>query len=653
MSSVRTYLRRVPAFDKLLVVIAAAGLLVFATGLEGSLSTFLTFAGFFAAIVVVARLTVRYRHTFLWSLRNRLLVAYVFIAVVPMILMLGMAGLCAYIGYTQLAAYLIYQDVQERLELVAGAATVIVDTPQSALARPDAAVLGEPASAVVQTVADRLPGLRVRVGEGEEILKRSGESVHYRGLVQRGDTVWLEAVVARGTGDKRRVVSVGVPLSEELLDSVATDLGPLRFTITRPAKDTDSKIGQLSFGDLNLIQQATVSATDRPLPPPVNILDRGVTGISKMDVLYLDGHAGQDKSAVFASVLTRPSLLNQRLFNAPGDVGGLLVTGLVVVGLIFLVLEIGALRTGVVLTQSITRAVADLYKATEHVQQGDFSYRVRAHERDQLGALGESFNAMTGSVEGLIQEQRQRQSLENELAIAQQVQGQLFPQALPQMPGLTLAAVCRAARVVSGDYYDFLTLGSNRLGFAIADISGKGISAALLMANLQAALRSQIVLDGANWMQTAQLVSRLNRHLFLNTSAERYATLFYAVFDSETRLLHYTNAGHLPPLLVTGEKVRHLEEGGMVVGLFDGCEYQQGIIKVEPGSLLVAYSDGLIEPENVYGEAFSIERLASEVVRNAAFPPQQLAEGLVQAAEEWAGTPEQADDMTVIIARLE
>jgi sigma-B regulation protein RsbU (phosphoserine phosphatase) len=260
---------------------------------------------------------------------------------------------------------------------------------------------------------------------------------------------------------------------------------------------------------------------------------------------------------------------------------------------------------------------------------------------------------MTSSVQGLIQEQRQRQRLENELAIAQQVQGQLFPQSLPQTPGLQLAAVCRAARVVSGDYYDFLSLGHDRLGIAIADISGKGISAALLMANLQAALRSQVVLDGAFTLQTAQLVSRLNRHLFLNTSSERYATFFYSVYDPATRILHYTNAGHLPPLLLVGAEVRQLADGGMVVGLFDACEYQQGTVQVAPGSLLVAYSDGLIEPENVYGEQFGVERLAEQLLRERELPVQDLAESLVRAAEEWGGTPEQADDMTVIIARVQ
>ena len=181
MSSVSRFLRRIPAADKLLAAVAAAGLLVFSAGLQGGLSTFATFVGFSAGIVLLARLFARYRQQFLWSLRNRLLVAYVFIAVVPMILMAGMVGLSAYIGYTQLAAYLIYQDVQERLELVAGTATVLLDSPEAAQGRPNHAITAEPASTVIETVADRLPGLRVRMGEGDEVLKRSGGNARHDG----------------------------------------------------------------------------------------------------------------------------------------------------------------------------------------------------------------------------------------------------------------------------------------------------------------------------------------------------------------------------------------------------------------------------------------------------------------------------------------
>jgi sigma-B regulation protein RsbU (phosphoserine phosphatase) len=216
-----------------------------------------------------------------------------------------------------------------------------------------------------------------------------------------------------------------------------------------------------------------------------------------------------------------------------------------------------------------------------------------------------------------------------------------------------VAALCKAARVVSGDYYDFIALAPHKLAIVVADISGKGISAALLMASLQAAVRSQLLLGDFDPENTAELTSRLNRHLFLSSPEDRYATLFFAVYDAQQRLLRYTNAGHLPPLFVHDSRAVRLEEGGMVVGLFDECEYQQGTVRVEPGSVFVAYSDGLTEPENVYGEQFGIRRLTEEVIRHRLVAAGRHADLLVQAAEEWAGTPEQADDMTVVVARFE
>jgi phosphoserine phosphatase RsbU/P len=303
-----------------------------------------------------------------------------------------------------------------------------------------------------------------------------------------------------------------------------------------------------------------------------------------------------------------------------------------------------------VLTRTITAAVAELYDATSHVRRGDFNHRVRVRRHDQLGALGESFNEMTSSISELIQEQRQLQRLENEVALAREVQSQLFPQSLPSLPGLQLGAICRPARVVSGDYYDFILLSPSRVAIALADISGKGIFAALLMASLQAALRSAATFDGRNG--TASLVARLNDHLFRNTSDDRYATFFYAVYDSDTRTLTYTNAGHLAPFFVYQGNIQHLDEGGTVVGLIPDSTYSQGTIHVEPGSMLVAFSDGLTEPENVYGEEFGTQRLKDEVLRHVNLPPDRLAANLIAAAEQWSGAADQADDITVLIARM-
>src|SRR5207245_152230 len=253
-------------------------------------------------------------------------------------------------------------------------------------------------------------------------------------------------------------------------------------------------------------------------------------------------------SPVLVSFSVRPSQLNRRLLRSLGEFAGTAVTTLLVVGIFFLVIEVAALVTGIVLTRTITRAVSDLYGATQYVQAGDLTHRVRIKRNDQLGALGESFNSMTSSISALIEEQRQRQRLENELSIAREVQEQLFPQALPSLPGIQLEAICRPARMVSGDYYDFIRLGPTRLGIALADISGKGISAALLMASLQAALRSQVQLDGRLSENTADVVSRLNRHLYHSAAEERFGTPFHPISDRTMPPLPFPNTPHLLPL---------------------------------------------------------------------------------------------------------
>jgi len=344
--------------------------------------------------------------------------------------------------------------------------------------------------------------------------------------------------------------------------------------------------------------------------------------------------------------------LSRRIFATLGELRDSYLLLLIVVGVVFLFIEAAALATGIVLTRRITRAVADLYRGTQYVQAMDFSHRVQIEKRDQLGELGESFNKMTGSIANLVEEENKRRRLENEISIAREVQNQLFPSTLPSVPGVEIEAICKAARSVSGDYYDFIQLSPTHIAIAIADISGKGISAALLMASLQAALRSQMLAEGSERLSMVELVSRLNKHLVRNTGDDRFATFFIAIYDSATRTLRYTNAGHLPAFLICSGASQQLDKGGMVLGVQEDYAYEEGSLTVRPDSLLIGYSDGLIEPENVYGEEFGIRRLQEAAVRVQGAAPLMVAESLMAAVEEWAGTPEQADDMTVIVARL-
>lgn len=661
----RAFWRTTSLLDRLCTILLVLCILAWTTPL-GRYVSFLRgwlILIFLAALVfLVVRVGRWVRRRLLWGLRNRLIVAYVFIAVVPVVLLFALAGVSAYLLYFQLGAHLLSDDLSQRVGAVASVADTLARTLQAeSTNRKPAAIadiLGSPGvSALLAGARQYLPGLEVHTSEMQgPIGSNHRPEQDFSGLVQAGGTLWIEAVVPGNFGTRSSgypaadELFVRVPLTGALLQTLALDLGPVQLTTFRPATSSDRPADVFSLNGQHLVRVSQVSSV-RPLPPKHTWYDIVISGSSTLDaVLAEKGQPSAITVPVVAAFSMRPWQFNHRLFAALGAVGDPLVIALFLIIFVFLALEVAALITGIVLTRTITISVDDLYEATRHVRQGDFTHRIYVRNRDQLGVLAESFNAMTSSVAELIEEQRVRHRLENEISIAHEVQTQLFPRELPTAPGLELAAICRAARTVSGDYYDFLQLGPSRIGIALADISGKGISAALLMASLQAALRSQAILDGRR--STAELVETLNRHLFLNTSDDRYATLFYAEYDAASRALRYTTAGHCAPFFVADGKVQKLDEGGTVVGLFDHADYQQGSIRADVGGLLVAFSDGLLEPENVYGEEFGSDRLAAEILRLRELPAERLAENLLASVEQWAGTPEQADDMTVIVARF-
>jgi sigma-B regulation protein RsbU (phosphoserine phosphatase) len=561
----------------------------------------------------------------------------------------------SYLLYLELGAHLLHDDLQERVSIIAtqteSIANAIEHESDAGTSPRDESILGHADVAeAIDAAKAYWPALRVRLNGGQHVLQtRNG--ARFSGLAEHEGKLWFAAAEKRDTGSGAFTLVVSAPVTPELLDGFTSELGPIEVVLWRPATATDPTSGLRYTGvDRSYVTGQQILSRNRTLAASSGILDFKVSGLSVFEATYMEDGKEAGTVPVLASFSLRPSALNKRLFTTVGAIGPLLITVLLAVGVVFLLIEIAALATGVVMTRTITRAVDDLYEATVRVRSGDFGPRIRVHQRDQLGALGASFNEMTSSISELIDEQGKRQKLENEIVIAREVQSQLFPQVLPSLPGLQLAAICRPARVVSGDYYDFITTGPHCVAIALADISGKGIFAALLMASLQATLRSQAALDQD--CGTAELVSRLNRHLFRNTSDDRYATFFYAVYDAQARTLTYTNAGHLGPFLVEGDTVKELTEGGTVVGLFEEYPYTQQTISVQPGSLLVAFSDGLTEPENVYGEEYGSQRLKEEIMRQRAAVPDRIAENLIAAAEQWAGSPEQADDITVVVARM-
>ena len=611
------------------------------------------FLGIVAAFYLLYRFWTSWRSELLWSLRNRLMVAYVFIGFVPILLIVILASIGAQILYSQLAAYLLYHDIEDRTEFLSDSAAHIAAAEATLPASIDEATLEKGLASQVELVeGKKLPGLKVNFDAKPEYFRAVAgpDAKSFAGLVQAGGQIWLVGMRLAESPRGRRLIELSVPVKSEFLEGVAPDLGPIEVTLAERVEEPSAVQIGTKFYKFGV---GRVLTRRRQLPPAKSWLDPAVDGFSQLEAVYL-GEDGKVERGhpVFAFFRARRSELNHRIFASIGELSGAKVFELELIAVIFVLIEIAAAVIGIVQMRAITRTVGDLYNATRFVQEGNFSHRVRVERKDQLGALGESFNSMTNSISRLIDEQKHLQRLENEISIAREVQDQLFPRNLPQVAGVEIEAISRAARSVSGDYYDFIQLSESRVAIAIADISGKGISAALLMASLQAALRSQLLASEGEKMSTAELVARLNKHLVRNTGDDRFATFFVAVYDIATRKLRYTNAGHLPGFCLWDGKGIHLDKGGIVLGVVEDYAYQEGCVEVPADAVLIGYSDGLVEPENAYGEEFGVSRLEAAAQRVRQAPPRKIAESLMTTAEEWSGSPEQADDMTVIVAKL-
>lgn len=369
------------------------------------------------------------------------------------------------------------------------------------------------------------------------------------------------------------------------------------------------------------------------------------------------------------------------------ELGQVMRSVLIYIGGFFLVLELLAILAAAWMTRAVTGTVHRLYQATEYIKRGDFSHRVRVRSHDQLGELAVAFNEMSANIQSLLQERVERERLEREIEIAAQVQAQLFPRSVPRLANAEIAGECRAARGVAGDYYDYIEVADKLVAFTLADVSGKGISASLVMSNLQATLRAQTSIiaermrsagaataaasvapasvggDGVAEMPCGvtgidescaveNMVTSINDQLCRNTEASRFATLFLALYEDDARTLRYTNAGHNPPVLLRKDgKVERLTEGGMMVGAFDWAKYAEARTSLAPGDLLLVFSDGITEAQNAIGEEYGEERLIEFVRRHRDLPAGEVRSRIFEEIDRWSGSQERDDDQTLVILK--
>jgi sigma-B regulation protein RsbU (phosphoserine phosphatase) len=565
----------------------------------------------------------------IWRLRNRLIAAYILIAVVPIVLILTLVAFTVNRVVGQMAVYLVTTELRHREEALLRQARTLARIPVNV-------DLERGLSRFADFMRNVFPDFELRA-TGVRDLRYPAEAT-----LEHPPAEWPsgthDLVLKREGGDARLYAWAYVRTDEE------------QVTVAAPV--THSVLAGLvpGLGDVNFIP--IMGSPQRSLIPPAkNSFDFQISGAIPIQAPRWE--SPHQKEQLLLVVDTRLSAVLGLVFQQ-GDWADKTLTLFIAVAALFLFVEMISLVAGIRISRTITGAVHELYEGTQRVNVGDFSYRMPVKGNDQLAELTQSFNTMTENLGKLIVVAKEKERLESELAIAREVQNQLFPKDVPFTRTLELKGVCNPARMVSGDYYDFMALSESSLAFAIGDVAGKGISAALLMATIQSTMRTQLSSTngaGPQHFSTAKLVSNLNKQLYATTAPEKYATFYFALYDDLTHALTYTNAGHLAPMLLREGAISTLDSTGTVVGAFPIARYTEKTVQLHKGDMLVAYTDGIVEPENAYGEMFGEDRLKDLIVKYSNTDSSEIIARTMELVNQWTGSSELQDDMTMVVAR--
>jgi len=597
----------------------------------------------------------RNRRRFLWRVRQRLILSYVFLGFVPVLLVVLMAMASALILYMDVAGYMFHEgfsDISEDIQQVAETtAAEIGRTPSAAsdaLTRRSQNLSSRYPSlslAVISLTDSPLAGPPVVAGPWRHVTAPVDAPAWLSGSAQGFNGV-IAVPAAGAPGDWELVIRSVVPTRDHSR-AVVADLPVDAQVATEIEARTDTRMGAITVPlecdgpGVSPTEQAT-SALSTLFRKTVGFIDctGWQSGRSKQVTVSIDAPLTRVYGRMAAlTVSTREAFV--------------LLLGLI--GVLFLVVQGVALVMGWLLARSITYAVHELFVGTERIQKGEFSHRIRIDSGDQLGDLATSFNRMSSGMEHFMHVQREKQRLDDELRIAREIQKSLLPTAPPIIAGMTIADLCEPAREVGGDYYDFFDLGDGRLGVMVADVSGKGTSAALYMAELKGLMLALTREEES----PRRLLIEANRLLANHLDNRNFITMTYAIVDLDARTLTCARAGHTPLIVVSGGEADVIAPSGMVLGLrLPGAaerftevleEYTRPIAS---GDVIVLYTDGITEAMNESGDFFSDEALAQVVVGQHELDAAGIRERVVREVRSFVGAAEPHDDMTMIVLKL-
>jgi sigma-B regulation protein RsbU (phosphoserine phosphatase) len=636
----------------------------------------------------------------LWRVRRKLIISYIFIGFVPAFLIIGFFLLGGVLLFSNFSSYLIQSRF---LALVDRAASIASTTAaeiqlaggrdaESILSRRQTAIAAEFPGASLAVVPMTRPCAAAGGAVRDSRITTAGPWSHvdppsavpdwircegFAGLVtyERDEESARQPAAPAGQPADVNLAIVGVP-THALVRALAfpdsrapgyaviVDLLVNERVKQQMREDTGAELTGLQRLLTTDVPPLRRRADDPDEPPAAASAGLTFTPPSAAFLEYVDWATGRRGGELMASMQISVGEIYQRI-SAGGararNFGQFLFLLLAVIGMLFLIIQGAALVTGLALARSITGAVHELFEGTERVRQGDFTHKIAVVEKDQLGELSESFNSMTASIEDLLRQAAEKKRLEEELRIAHEIQMSLLPQGPLQMPGLSVTALCVPAREVGGDYYDFLPLDDHRVGVLIADVSGKGTSAALYMAELKGLMLSLSRIHSS----PRELLITANRIIAKHLDARSFITMTYAVIDLQRRTMTYARAGHTPLIYVPSRAndgstaARILAPDGLVLGLKidDGQTFERILdeetIPLQSGDLYLFFTDGISEAMNASDDCFGETRLGRLVEEHGHLPPDQLRERVLREIESFVGDAPQHDDMTMILLKVE
>jgi phosphoserine phosphatase RsbU/P len=661
------------------------GLAVYAVALlfNESLPGVVVAAAYIYGVVVVAGLVFfcfRYlRDKLFWRVRNRVIGSFIFVGVIPLLVILGLASLAIYLLFGQLAGRYLNNALQENerviseinMELAGRIASADAVSAFPAIAASVFSKHSAPFPRLAARLVRRLPGGALAAVSKYDPNSIIRELSPHPGDNWRGSTASYEGVLE----DEQKLLLTSFRPVPAVAGFYLEATAPLdQFMEERLRREKSLYVTFITNNNADIkITRDGAKVTVKERSPENTAAEKRIQQELELQDAYVKSDSRRMISWYF--VLTgkryasgKDDSLGVVTFRAPWavifDANLVMDDGLskvllkvffVLIG-IFVFVELLSLLVGGAISRHITRSVNDVHKGILALQKGDLEHKIPVRRNDQLGLLAHSFNQMSASIAHLLDEVVEKKRLEKELEIAREVQATLFPKQLPQPPGMSIFGGCKPARVVSGDYYDFIVEDETHLNIVVGDISGKGISAALLMANLQAAMRSQLLSSKqddpeAIGQSLANIMSHLNQQIYLNSPPEKYATLFLSRYDANSRRLWYCNAGHLPPILLSSNGIQLLEATGMVIGLFPDVVYQAKSVELAPGTLLAIFTDGVTEALNKADEEFGDTQLQAALQQARSRSPEAVWEFVMSKVSEWQNDLPQFDDITLIVAK--